>query len=224
MKSHSLEKSLSNSLRSPSVRMVLAVIPSFFIWKLLHDFTIVPVTYQISQIWLAVFHSELHGLVSYSEDTVQWTSMMPLFVPNQVSDSTVFAPHTKLSGMTEVPLGALSLYSLGFPLWTVLLIGQNNASPKQIMVGFGLLVLTFALAVGLSISHSLLELLNTSRALRVFFEGYVIVPHQWPEWAAVALKPLFDVTCIFTFLVLPILVCLKKASKGHIEQSTINHK
>ena len=178
----------------------------FFIWKILLNIAVVPVSTYMSDLILNQVLSSQFDNVKYNKEEQQLSVKTTLFYASRQWPNNSYAPHLSLNGYTEIKIESFASYTLGIPLLWLLCLLVAKRKVLVLVVGTSIMLFTVSLVVCLNVVYKLTIMIDDSNFLRYQHGDYIKVPYQYPIWLSDVLKPILDLATASLLYVFPLII------------------
>lgn len=206
--------------RSILIRTVLLSLPVFLIWHLLVVKAVLPVVTGTTDFAIKSIFSNVKPRLFFQERTQLWELETALFRSDIAYDNNTYKPGFSVTGATILEIGKLEVFTLGLPLFWLLLMVSATHKLKHFFKGSIILAGLICLNLILLVSHKLIGYLKSSALIRVYDSPYILKPPATSMWYIDAIKPLLDTLVYLNILVIPVfLVCYYYQSQRDTDSS-----
>jgi hypothetical protein len=198
------------------VRSALLFIPVFLVWNLLLSLFILPIVAETTDYTIKVLFSEIKPQLLYQEKEQTWQLKTLLFNASTPYANNTYKPNLILNGTTILNIGQLGAFTLGLPLFWLLILLVSAHKRKHIVQGSAILIVVICLNTVLLVVHEIISALQSSPLLRIYSESYIKVPSAPPVWLIDVIKPLLDTFVIMNILIIPVWLAYHYYSKQSV--------
>ncbi|MDO6525927.1 exosortase/archaeosortase family protein [Motilimonas sp. 1_MG-2023] len=197
-----------HSLMPPIKKCLIWFVPIVLFWQFLAGSVVIPAAMSVNEVWIEFNYKDIQAQVVKNQQN-EWGVSSRLFKAEYPYLHNSYQPELKLTDFAYQPLGVTMAFTLGLPIYWLLIFMFASRRLKALFWGTAVLCVGVTINTCVSSYYIMSQLLASSELLRVLLpSGHVYVPSFAGDWTLFVIRPFRDVSNFLCVLILPVLLFL----------------